>query len=68
MQNHEPIYINDNKIKLFVATPVHSEVSIHYMQSVFKLQAKCNEKKIPIMLQLMKSSDRKSTRLNSSHT
>tara|TARA_R100001198_G_C5196977_1_gene187468 strand:- start:371 stop:1093 length:723 start_codon:yes stop_codon:yes gene_type:complete len=26
------------------------------MQSVFKLQAKCNEKKIPIMLQLMKSS------------
>ena len=45
MQNHEPIYINDNKIKLFVATPVHSEVSIHYMQSVFKLQAKCNEKK-----------------------
>ena len=56
MQNHEPIYIDDNKIKLFVATPVHSEVSIHYMQSVFKLQAKCHEKKIPIMLQLMKSS------------
>ena len=56
MQNHEPIYLDDNKIKLFVATPVHSEVSIHYMQSVFKLQAKCHEKKIPIMLQLMKSS------------
>lgn len=44
MQNHEPIYLDDNKIKLFVATPVHSEVSVHYMQSVFKLQAKCNEK------------------------
>ena len=62
MQNHEPIYspdadwVDNKKIKLFVATPVHSEVSIHYMQSVFKLQAKCNEKKIPIMLQLMKSS------------
>ena len=51
MQNHEPIYspdadwVDNKKIKLFVATPVHSEVSIHYMQSVFKLQAKCNEKK-----------------------
>jgi hypothetical protein len=60
MQNHEPIYSPDadwiKKVKLFVATPVHSEVSIHYMQSVFKLQAKCNENKIPIILQLMKSS------------
>ncbi len=62
MQNHEPIYspdanwVNKNNVKLFVATPVHSEVSIHYMQSVFKLQAECNRKKVPIMLQLMKSS------------
>jgi hypothetical protein len=62
MQNHEPIYspdadwVENKNIKLFVATPVHSEVSIHYMQSVFKLQAKCNENKIPIILQLMKSS------------
>ena len=35
MQNYEPIYtpdanwIDNKKIKLFVATPVHSEVSIH---------------------------------------
>ena len=62
MKNQEPLYTPDanwvskKDIKLFVATPVHSEVSIHYMQSVFKLQAKCNEKQIPIMLQLMKSS------------
>jgi len=62
MQNHEPIYspdanwVNKNNVKLFVATPVHSDVSIHYMQSVFKLQAECNRKKVPIMLQLMKSS------------
>jgi hypothetical protein len=62
MQNHEPIYspdatwVDKKKVKLFVATPVHSDVSIHYMQSVFKLHAKCNENKIPIMLQLMKSS------------
>ena len=62
MQNHEPIYspaatwVKNKKVKLFVATPVHSDVSIHYMQSVFKLHTKCNENKIPIMLQLMKSS------------
>lgn len=62
MKKQEPLYTPDanwvskKDIKLFVATPVHSEVSIHYMQSVFKLQAECNEKQIPIMLQLMKSS------------
>lgn len=62
MKEQEPLYTPDatwlenNKIKLFVATPVHSQVSMHYMQSVFKLQAQCHEKNIPIMLQLMKSS------------
>ena len=62
MKEQEPLYTPDatwlenNKIKLFVATPVHSQVSMHYMQSVFKLQAECHEKNIPIMLQLMKSS------------
>jgi len=62
MKKQEPLYTPDanwvskKDIKLFVATPVHSEVSIHYMQSVFKLQAECNERQIPIMLQLMKSS------------
>ena len=62
MKNNEPIYtpdaewVTDKDIKLFVATPVHSDVSIHYMQSVFKLQALCNQRNIPIMLQLMKSS------------
>jgi hypothetical protein len=62
MKKQEPLYTPDanwvskKDIKLFVATPVHSEVSIHYMQSIFKLQAECNERQIPIMLQLMKSS------------
>jgi len=62
MKEQEPLYTPDatwlenNNIKLFVATPVHSQVSMHYMQSVFKLQAQCHEKNIPIMLQLMKSS------------
>jgi hypothetical protein len=43
MQNHEPIWFNKNPVKkskyrLFVATPCHSEVSIHYTQSVLELQ------------------------------
>jgi hypothetical protein len=43
MQNHEPIWFNQkkkkkSKYKIFVATPCHSEVSIHYAQSVLELQ------------------------------
>jgi hypothetical protein len=68
MQNHEPIWFNqeprttDNepkvnpKIKLFVATPVHSECSIHYTQSLLELQKECWKKKIGIRFHLMKSS------------
>jgi hypothetical protein len=68
MQNHEPIWFNqeprstDNdtkinpKIKLFVATPVHSECSIHYTQSLLELQKECWRKKIGVRFHLMKSS------------
>lgn len=44
------------KIKLFVATPVHSNVSIHYLQTVIMLQKKCYEKNIEFTLQTMKCS------------
>ena len=44
------------EVKLFVATPVHSDVSIHYMQSIIKLQTMCFEKGVLFQLQLMKSS------------
>lgn len=43
-------------VSLFVATPVHSEVSIHYAQALLELQKLCMTKKIPISFQLMKSS------------
>jgi hypothetical protein len=68
MQNHEPIWFNqeprttDNepkvnpKIKLFVATPVHSECSIHYTQSLLELQKECWRKKIGVRFHLIKSS------------
>jgi len=68
MQNHEPIWFNqepratdnepkvDPKIKLFVGTPVHSECSIHYTQSLLELQKECWRKKIGVRFHLMKSS------------
>tara|TARA_R100001591_G_scaffold101304_1_gene108042 strand:- start:204 stop:986 length:783 start_codon:yes stop_codon:yes gene_type:complete len=44
------------KIKLYVATPVHSNVSIHYLQTVIMLQKKCYELGIEFTLQTMKCS------------
>ena len=41
---------------IFVATPVHSECSIHYTQALLELQKLAFEKKIKITFQLMKSS------------
>ena len=45
-----------NPISLFVATPVHSDCSIHYTQALLELQKVCLNKGIPITFQLMKSS------------
>ena len=41
---------------IFVATPVHSECSIHYTQALLELQKLAFHKKIKIKFQLMKSS------------
>ena len=46
--------LNENSI--FVATPVHSEVSIHYTQSLLELQKLAIKKKTKIVFQLYKSS------------
>ena len=35
-KNSEVIDLEKKDIRLFVATPVHSNVTIHYMQSVIK--------------------------------
>ena len=43
-------------LKLFVATPVHSDVSIHYMQSMLRFQSECFNKNIHITVDMMKSS------------
>ena len=63
MQNHEPIWFNNNedksnqpKFSVFVGTPCHSDVCIHYTQSVLELQKYCWHNKINLMFQLFKSS------------
>ena len=54
--NSEVLNMQTKKIKLFVATPVHNNVTIHYLQSVIKLQSLCQQHKIDFYLQTMKSS------------
>jgi len=46
----------NNPVRLFVATPVHSEVSIHYFKACLEFQKECFVRKIPVMFQVMKSS------------
>ena len=43
-------------IQLFVATPVHSEVSIHYTQALIEFQQMCFKKKLKVSFHLIKSS------------
>jgi hypothetical protein len=61
MQNHEPIWFNKKPVKkskyrLFVATPCHSEVSIHYTQSVLELQKTALRNNVSITFTIFKSS------------
>jgi len=62
MQNNEPIWINkkpessSKKPIIYVATPVHSEVSVHYTQALLSFQQKCMATGIMVSFQLLKSS------------
>ena len=69
MKNHEPIWFNKNEetrdtelkddlkpYSIFVATPVHSECSIHYTQSLLNLQKWAIKNKVRLSFQIMKSS------------
>jgi len=56
----EPLW-KENKdqykdIEIFVATPVHSEVSIHYTQALIEFQQECFQKKLKVSFHLIKSS------------
>src|SRR6056300_1464077 len=63
----KPIWINPNPKatpeqkntelpRIFLATPVHSECSIHYTQSLLKFQQECLMKNILVSFSLLKSS------------
>jgi hypothetical protein len=67
IENHEPIWFTNeprnteqNKdfkpYTILVATPVHSDVSMHYAQSLLHLQKWCFHNNVRIGFQLMKSS------------
>ena len=65
IQNNEPIWFNQketktenkySKFKIFIATPCHSELSIHYTQSLLELQKLGFKEKIPLQFQIFKSS------------
>ena len=43
-------------LEIFVATPVHSEVSIHYTQALIEFQQECFNKKLKVSFHLIKSS------------
>ena len=49
--NKEP-----KKFSIFVATPCHSEVSIHYFQACLDFQKQCMKNNILVSFQIMKSS------------
>ena len=46
----------ESPFSLFVATPVHSDVTLHYVQSLLELSKLCSLKKTAIKFELMKSS------------
>jgi hypothetical protein len=43
-------------LEIFVATPVHSEVSIHYTQALIEFQKMCFKEKLKVSFHLIKSS------------
>lgn len=55
-----PLWKKDNnefsKFNVFVGTPVHSDVSIHYTQALIEFQKECFKKRMPVSFHLIKSS------------
>ena len=54
--NEKGIDISGPKYRIFVATPVHSECSIHYTQALLKFQKQCMMNSIMVSFSLLKSS------------
>jgi len=63
IKNNDPIWFDEieqttetKNLKIMVATPCHSEMSIHYVQSILELQKMCFKKQIPVEFRMFKSS------------
>ena len=54
--NERVVDISEPRYKIFVATPVHSECSIHYTQALLKFQKQCMMNSIMVSFSLLKSS------------
>lgn len=54
--NERVVNISGPTYKIFVATPVHSECSIHYTQALLKFQKQCIANNILVSFSLLKSS------------
>jgi len=54
--NERVVDISEPKYKIFVATPVHSECSIHYTQALLKFKKQCMMNSIMVSFSLLKSS------------
>jgi hypothetical protein len=61
-ESNKPIWMNKKNVsslsqaRIFVATPVHSECSIHYTQSLLLFQQECLKRNILVSFALLKSS------------
>lgn len=55
-ENDLTVKLKDPEIKIYVATPVHSECSIHYTQALLKFQQCCMMNGILVSFSLLKSS------------
>jgi len=55
-QHATNINVGTPQYKIFVATPVHSECSIHYTQALLKFQQQCMMNNIMVSFSLLKSS------------
>ena len=56
--NPKPTIVENDKIdfSIFIATPVHSDVSIHYTQALLEFQKECYKRQVRVTFQLFKSS------------
>lgn len=56
VKNISELDLSVEQFSIFVATPVHSEVSIHYCQALLEFQQYCFARRVPVQFQLLKSS------------